>query len=200
MEKLQYLLKRTWKVFLYSHFATFMTLMLSISAVQFFVDMDSDVGRIIFEILVFLFWVFVMGLVGMAFGGRQYKHMKNNEYRRNPDSPDFIGFYEDKHNEYAPFNGFLLGLLGHYPLFILQLLYVCGMEKTFALIMGYSAVVSSPLYEFVGSHAVLLSLVLVPVSMLVTGAGYLLARAKIRVDERKISAMENALNDKGDNE
>lgn len=198
MEKLKYLLKRTWKVLLYSHFATFMTLMLSISAVQFFVDMDSNVGRIIFETLVFLFWVFVMGLVGMAFGGRQYKHMKNNEYRRNPDSPDFIGYYEDRHNEYAPFNGFLLGLLGHYPMFLLQILYVCGVKKTFALIMGYSAVLSSPLYEFVGSHAVLLSLVLVPVSMLVTGAGYLLAGAKIRSDERKIADMERDLNGKGE--
>jgi len=198
MEKFKYLLKRLWKVLLYSHFATFMTLMLSISAVQFFVDMDSAVGRIIFDSLVFLFWVFVMGLVGMAFGGRQYKHMKSNEYRRNPNSPDFIAYYEDRHNEYAPLNGFLLGLLGHYPMFILQLLYVCGVSKTFALIMGYSAVVSSPLYEFVGSHAVLLSLVLVPISMAVTGAGYLLARAKIRSDERKLEAMDSELNGKGE--
>lgn len=193
MEKFQYLLKRMWKVFLYSNFATFMTVMLSISSVQFFVDMKSTVGRLIFEMLVFWFWVFVMGLVGMAFGGRQYKHMKSNEYRRNPDSRDFIGYYEDRHNEYATANGFLLGFFGHYPMFILQLIYVCGVEKTFPLIMGYSAVVSSPLYEFVGSHAILLSLVLVPISMLVTGAGYLLARAKIRADERRISDMEKEL-------
>ncbi len=194
MEKFVYLLKRTWRVFLYSHFAMFMTVMLSITAVQFFVDMDSPVGRIIFEVLVFLFWLFVMGLVGMAFGGRQYKRMKNNEYRRKPDARDLLGFYEDRDNEYAPFNGFLLGLLGHYPLYIMYLIYAFGVKDFFfTLIMGYSSVVSSLLYEMFASHQLLLALMLVPVSMVATGAGYLLARAKIRADERKIEAMESEL-------
>ena len=118
MEKFRYYMKRLGRCFLFSHYATFMTFMISMISVQFFVDMKSRALALVLEIVVFLFYGFTEILTGMAFGTRQSKAKYSNAYQRTPDAPDLLGYYEKRDTEFAPANGPLIGLLSHYPLYL----------------------------------------------------------------------------------
>lgn len=204
MEKFRYYMKRLGRCFLFSHYATFMTFMISLISVQFFVDMKSRTLALVIELVVLLFYGFTEILAGMAFGTRQYKAKCSNAYQRLPDSPDLLGYYEKRDTEFAPMNGTLIGLLSHYPLYIFLIVFAClkpgsnAYSFFYTAIMGSTAVVSAPVAQIFGLQGAMpaaLALVIVPITAIFTTAGYFLGAENVKRNRAQAERIEEKLHD-----
>ncbi len=204
MEKFRYYMKRLGRCFLFSHYAMFMTFMISLISVQFFVDMKSRTLALVLEILVFLFYGFTEILTGMAFGTRQYKAKCSNAYQRTPDAPDLLGFYEKRDIEFAPLNGPLIGILSHYPLYLFLIVFACLKPGTnayaffYTASVGSTAVVLAPvaqIFGMQGSTPAALALVIVPITAIFTTVGYFLGAANVKRSRAKAERIEEKLHE-----
>ena len=202
MERFRYYMKRLGRCFLFSHYATFMTFMISMISVQFFVDMKSRALALALEIVVFLFYGFTEILTGMAFGTRQSKAKYSNAYQRTPDAPDLLGYYEKRDTEFAPANGPLIGLLSHYPLYLFLIVLAFLKQGTnayaffYTASVGTTAVVTAPvaqIFGLQGATPAALSLVVVPVTMLFTTIGYFMGAMRVKQSRARADRIEDRL-------